>query len=258
MIIFYFVSSFLEVPWFTREIHCFALIHVELVHLLHDSDPHHIPQAHPTKPRSRVTLTEICPMIVSCASPAVCIMNDWHKSLVMLRLRRSSTRRWAWQGGRWGDWSSVTKLICPIIALVLFFSWFIFLMQNWILFLGLWQIPCCMAGVGIIKVWHSGIALILPHTHLPCLTILWLLNARAGAARAELGQTLRCSREPSQSVVTLKFPWKHSQLTLSKPQPNLNTSLGLTIKWLCTTHPTQPPHRNSMSVISQLLLTRFW
>ena len=41
---------------------------------------------------------------------------------------------------------------------------------------------------------------------------------------------------------------------LSKPQPNLNTRLGLTIKWLYTT----PPHRNSMSAISQLLLTRFW
>ena len=43
-------------------------------------------------------------------------------------------------------------------------------------------------------------------------------------------------------------------IILSKPQPNLNTRLGLTIKWLCTT----THHTNSMSAISQLLLTRFW
>ena len=45
----------------------------------------------------------------------------------------------------------------------------------------------------------------------------------------------------------------NGSLKLSKPQPNLNTRLGLTIKWLCT-----PTHTNSMSAISQLLLTRFW
>ena len=50
---------------------------------------------------------------------------------------------------------------------------------------------------------------------------------------------------------------------LSKPQLNVNSTtiqrkLGLTWKWLCIPphHPTH--HRNSMSVISQLLLTRFW
>ena len=47
-------------------------------------------------------------------------------------------------------------------------------------------------------------------------------------------------------------------LLLSKPQPNLNTRLGLTRKWLCTPHPTPTTHRNSISAISQLLLTRFW
>ena len=30
--------------------------------------------------------------------------------------------------------------------------------------------------------------------------------------------------------------------SLSKPQPNLNTRLGLTIKLLCTPHPTPPHH----------------
>ena len=48
------------------------------------------------------------------------------------------------------------------------------------------------------------------------------------------------------------FMWSYCFL-LSKPQSNLNTRLGLTIKWLCT--PTH--HRNSMSAITQLLLTRF-
>ena len=57
--------------------------------------------------------------------------------------------------------------------------------------------------------------------------------------------------------------WEHLEQILnpilSKPQPNLNTRLGLTIKWLYTTTPPHPPtHRNSMSAISQLLLTRFW
>ena len=47
----------------------------------------------------------------------------------------------------------------------------------------------------------------------------------------------------------------NGSLKLSKPQPNLNTRLGLTIKWLCT--PTTH-HRNSMSAISQLLLNGFW
>ena len=43
---------------------------------------------------------------------------------------------------------------------------------------------------------------------------------------------------------------------LSKPQPNLNTRLGLSIKWL---HNAQSPHhRNSISAIFKLLLTRFW
>ena len=43
---------------------------------------------------------------------------------------------------------------------------------------------------------------------------------------------------------------------MSNPQPNLNKRLGLTIKWLCKPHP--PHHTNSMSVISQVLLTQFW
>ena len=45
---------------------------------------------------------------------------------------------------------------------------------------------------------------------------------------------------------------------LSKPQPNTTQRLGLTIKWLCIHHHPPPTHRNSMSAISQLLLTRFW
>ena len=49
----------------------------------------------------------------------------------------------------------------------------------------------------------------------------------------------------------------HFVLYLSKPQPNLNTRLGLTIKWLCTT-PPPTHHRNSISAISQLWLIRFW
>ena len=43
--------------------------------------------------------------------------------------------------------------------------------------------------------------------------------------------------------------------------PNLTSTqhLGLTWKWLCKPHPTHPTHhRNSMSAISQLLLTRLW
>ena len=43
---------------------------------------------------------------------------------------------------------------------------------------------------------------------------------------------------------------------LSKPQPNLNTTVGFYVKWLYTT--TNTHHRNSMSAISQLLLPRFW
>ena len=48
---------------------------------------------------------------------------------------------------------------------------------------------------------------------------------------------------------------------LSKPQLNVNSitiqwKLGLTGKWLCI--PPHHHHRNSMSAISQLLLTRFW
>ena len=48
---------------------------------------------------------------------------------------------------------------------------------------------------------------------------------------------------------------------LSKPQLNFNLTtiqpkLGLIRKWLCT--PPHPTHTNSMSVIFQLLLTRFW
>ena len=51
--------------------------------------------------------------------------------------------------------------------------------------------------------------------------------------------------------------WRKKSLLvkLSKHQPHLNTRLGLTRKWLCTPH---PPHTNSISAISQLLLTRFW
>ena len=48
-------------------------------------------------------------------------------------------------------------------------------------------------------------------------------------------------------------------MILSKPQPNLNTRSGLTIKWLCKPRrPTPTHHTNSTSAISQLLLTRFW
>ena len=45
------------------------------------------------------------------------------------------------------------------------------------------------------------------------------------------------------------------------PNPNLNTTqrLGLTWKWLCKPPPPPPhSHTNSMSAISQLLLTRRW
>ena len=44
-------------------------------------------------------------------------------------------------------------------------------------------------------------------------------------------------------------------LLLSKPQPNLNTMVGFDNK-MTLHHPT-PLHRNSMSAISQLLLTQF-
>ena len=48
-------------------------------------------------------------------------------------------------------------------------------------------------------------------------------------------------------------------LILSKPQPNLNTTVGFDNKMTLQTPPTHPtPHTNSTSAISQLLLTRFW
>ena len=44
---------------------------------------------------------------------------------------------------------------------------------------------------------------------------------------------------------------------LSKPQPNLNTTVGFDMKMTVQTSPTHH-HRNSISAISQLLLTQFW
>ena len=41
---------------------------------------------------------------------------------------------------------------------------------------------------------------------------------------------------------------------LSKPQPNLNTRLGLTIKWLCTT----PPHPTTTETQCQQYLSCYW
>ena len=43
---------------------------------------------------------------------------------------------------------------------------------------------------------------------------------------------------------------------LSKPQPNLNTTVGFYMK--ITLQPPPPTHTNSMSAIYQLLLTWFW
>ena len=54
------------------------------------------------------------------------------------------------------------------------------------------------------------------------------------------------------TVPTFEMPNIGTEI-LSKPQPNLNTRLGLTIN----DSAPPPPHRNSISAISQLLLTRF-
>ena len=59
------------------------------------------------------------------------------------------------------------------------------------------------------------------------------------------------------------FRWVMSTFTLgslilSKPQPNLNTTVGFDNKMTLQTPPPPPQHRNSISAISQLLLTRFW
>ena len=57
--------------------------------------------------------------------------------------------------------------------------------------------------------------------------------------------------DQSQNRVTLSFnTHKRSILikVLSKPQPNLNTRLGLTWKWLCTPHhPTETQYQDYLS-----------
>ena len=57
------------------------------------------------------------------------------------------------------------------------------------------------------------------------------------------------------------LPYEYRWSLLSKPQPNLNTRLGLTIKWLCKppTHPT--PHKlniSNISVVTDPILMKLW
>ena len=52
--------------------------------------------------------------------------------------------------------------------------------------------------------------------------------------------------------------YKREVGSLSKPQPDLNTTVGFDMKMTLQTPPHPPTtHRNSMSAISYLLLTRF-
>ena len=58
------------------------------------------------------------------------------------------------------------------------------------------------------------------------------------------------NQKQTEIVKTLAIYLKLLEFVLSKPQPNLNTRLGLTIKWLCKPHPTPPPHKRNITLIS--------
>ena len=79
-------------------------------------------------------------------------------------------------------------------------------------------------------------------------------NPYLGKFQVILIQTNVAWISPWQLESVLDVP-RNLPSKLSKPQPNTTQRLGLTTKWLCKPH---HHHRNSISAISQLLLTRFW
>ena len=72
------------------------------------------------------------------------------------------------------------------------------------------------------------------------------------------GQTpLTNQKQDLLAIKNRMFAKKQSSI-LSKPQPNLNATVGFYAKMTLHHHHHHPPTLNSMSAISQLLLTRFW